>query len=89
MLGSIGRPEPVLNVDHCLNLVQLWAWFVPALGYFYRREIDSRDSEWGPTYLKTCRCAEEVASALVSEYNRLLGERGAEYDENGIRKATS
>jgi hypothetical protein len=88
-LGSIGRPNLILTVDHCLNLVRLWSWFVAALGYFYRRDIDPRDASWGRDYLAAHRRAETVAESLIDEYNRLLTERDSEYDENGIKEPTS
>jgi hypothetical protein len=63
--------------------------FVVALGYFYRQEIEPRDAEWGREYLATHDRAEHVAGRLIDEYNRLLSERHAKYDENGIKKPTS
>jgi hypothetical protein len=88
-LGSIGRPNLVLTVDACLNLLRLWAWFAAALGYFYREQVDIRDRAWGRDYLAAHKDAEAVAAQLIHEYNRLLSEAQAEYDENGIKKPPS
>jgi hypothetical protein len=88
-LGSIGMPDLVLTVDACLNLLRLWAWFAPILGHFYQSSIDSHDPHWGRDYLAAHRDAEKVGQQLISEYNRLLAETKAAYDENGIKKPTS
>jgi hypothetical protein len=77
VLGSIGRPDLLLLIDHCLNLLRMWFWFGAAAGYFYRRRIDAQDPEWGRDYLREAKRAEEIAVELTNEFNRLLGERSA------------
>jgi hypothetical protein len=76
-LGSIGRPDLILTVDHCHNLLQMWAWFGAAAGYFYRRETDVHDISWGKDYIAAAANAQDVAEHIVNEYNRLLTERNA------------
>ena len=88
-LGSIGHPDLLLTVDHCLNLLRIWVWFVAVLGYLYRDQVDSRDQNWGKDYLAAHDNAETVAGQLIDEFNRLLAESRPEYDENGIKKPTS
>jgi hypothetical protein len=88
-LGSIGGPDLILTVDACLTLLRLWVWLAAALGYFYRQHVDSRDTQWGGDYMSTYQRANAVANQLTGEYNRLLREAQAEYDENGIKQPPS
>ncbi len=88
-LGSIGRPDLVLTVDACLNLLRLWVWFAAAVGYYFREQLSRSDRSWGSDYLSLYKDAEAVAGWLMAEYNRLLSDVQAEYDENGIKKPQS
>ena len=74
VLGSIGKPDLVFVTDHCIRLIQMWFWFVAAVGYSYREIIDKVDSSFGKDYLKTVEEAKTIISWLSENFNRLLQE---------------
>lgn len=77
VLGSIGMPDLVLVTDHCIRLIQMWFWFVAAVGYFYRKVVDKVDNEFGKDYVKTVEEAKAVNSWLSENFNKLLQESRA------------
>jgi hypothetical protein len=36
VFGSIDRPNLVVLTDYCMKHLELWFWFCPVVGYFYR-----------------------------------------------------
>lgn len=78
VLGSIGRPEVILVVDHCHYFVQMWFWFCALVGYVAREPLTRMDPEFGRDYLETAEQAKHIAEWLVESFNRLLEERHRE-----------
>lgn len=80
VLGAVGQPNPVMDVDYLIKLLAMWFWFAAAVSYFYRSH---QDRSYGETYLAIAEDAREIASQLVENFNRLLAEAKQDREREG------
>jgi hypothetical protein len=78
VLGSIGRPNLVLIVDHCMHLIDMWFWFGALVAFASKEILHQADRTFGRDYLKTAARARQLQKSLASNFNRLVAEAQAE-----------
>jgi hypothetical protein len=81
VLGSIGRPNLLLVVEHCIRLVEMWFWFGAIVAWVAKETLSQADPSFGKEYLITAERAPGIKRSLSENFNRLLQEVQAELDK--------
>jgi hypothetical protein len=77
VLGSIGKPDLLLIVLHCMRLVEMWFWFGAVAGFIAKEALAQIDPTFGSDYLTTAEKASRLKKSLGESFQSLL----AEYQE--------
>jgi hypothetical protein len=84
VLGAIGVPSLAMLADHALRILQLWFWFGAFLGYIHL-DLIKEDPSFSQFYKSNSAKAESVGSWLIAQYNKILAEEKAAYENERIR----
>ena len=84
VLGVIGAPDLVLIVDYCLKTLKLWYWFTATVSFFYKEMYLSIDKNYLESYMQTATDAQDTATWLVENFNKLLKEAQEHWDKENI-----
>jgi hypothetical protein len=69
VLGSIGKPDLLLIVLHCMRLVEMWFWFGALAGFAAKEALAQIDPTFGADYLAVAESASEIKISLAQSFN--------------------
>lgn len=78
VLGSIGPPHLIVVLESAIRLVDLWFWLGALAGFVAKEALARSDPTFGADYMAASKDAQELKTAMVSEFNRLLEEEVTE-----------
>lgn len=78
VLGAISMPEPIVMVDHCMKVLEMWFWMSASVTHHYKERLTRDHREYMHLYYEAVDFEEKVYEWLVSQFNRLLPEAQAE-----------
>ncbi len=84
VLGAISMPEPVVMVDHCMKVLEMWFWLCASVTHHYKKRLTKGHRDYMHLYYEAVDFEKKVYEWLVGQFNRLLPEAQAE-----ARKASS
>ncbi|MBW9062013.1 hypothetical protein JNB71_01670 [Rhizobium herbae] len=79
VLGAVGRPSLALLADYALKTLNLWNWFGVFVSFVYLDVLEKNDPEIMKNYESAKKMAQDVASWLSEQFNRVLLQEQAEY----------
>lgn len=74
VLGSIGKPDLLLTVLHCMRLVEMWYWFGALSGFAAREVLTQVDPTFGADYRNTAERASQIKKFLAEGFSHLWEE---------------
>jgi len=83
VLGSIGQPELVLVVEHCIHLIGMWYWYGAFVSFANSELLSKTDPTYAKDYFSTAERAVKTKKWLAENFSRLLEERQNELRAEG------
>ena len=81
VLGAIGRPSLAMLSDYALKTLNLWFWFGAFISFIHLPVLAKTDPSFKKDYDAAAKMAQEVAPWLVEQYNRVLAQEQAEFQD--------
>jgi hypothetical protein len=78
VLGAISMPEPIVMVDHCMKVLELWFWLSALITHHYKERLTQSHRDYMQLYYEAVDFEKKVYEWLADQFNRLLPEAQAE-----------